>query len=91
MDRTKDAYFSFKKLKNSARHYMIGRKYCHALAVCLSRTTYVTEIYALDASNATITGTENAEEYQNKLREISKSGTYKSFVTEKIALKLLRP
>jgi hypothetical protein len=25
------------------------------------------------------------------LREISKSGTYKSFVTEKIALKLLRP
>jgi hydroxymethylglutaryl-CoA synthase len=26
-----------------------------------------------DASNATITGTENAEEYQNKLREISKS------------------
>ena len=23
MDRTKDAYFSFKKLKNSARHYMI--------------------------------------------------------------------
>jgi hypothetical protein len=28
----------------------------------------LTEIYALDASNATITGTENAEEYQNKLR-----------------------
>jgi hydroxymethylglutaryl-CoA synthase len=44
----------------------------------------LTEIYALDASNATITGTENAEEYQNKLREISKSGTYKSFVTEKL-------
>jgi hydroxymethylglutaryl-CoA synthase len=33
----------------------------------------ITEIYALDASNATITGTENAEEYQNKLKEISKS------------------
>jgi hydroxymethylglutaryl-CoA synthase len=33
----------------------------------------LTEIYALDASNATITGTENAEEYQNKLKEISKS------------------
>jgi hydroxymethylglutaryl-CoA synthase len=49
----------------------------------------LTEIYALDAPT-TITGTENAEEYQNKLREISKSGTYKSFVTEKM-LKLLRP
>lgn len=43
----------------------------------------LTEIYALYASNATITCTEDATEYQKKLKEISKSGTYKTFVTEK--------
>jgi hydroxymethylglutaryl-CoA synthase len=44
----------------------------------------LTEIYALDASNTTITGNEDAVEYQNKLKEISKSEEYKEFVTEKL-------
>jgi hypothetical protein len=62
--QTKDAYFSFKKLKNSARHYMILGKYCHALPYAYQGRRMLTE-NALDASNATITGTEDAEEYQN--------------------------
>jgi hydroxymethylglutaryl-CoA synthase len=45
--QTKDAYFSFKKLKNSARHYMILGKYCHALPYAYQGRRMLTEIYAL--------------------------------------------
>jgi hydroxymethylglutaryl-CoA synthase len=44
----------------------------------------LSEIYALDASTSIISGEESASEYQNKLKEISKSEDYKTFVTEKL-------
>ena len=44
----------------------------------------LSEIYALDASTKIITGDEDASEYQNKLKEISKSQEYKTFVSEKL-------
>ncbi|MFV8363216.1 hydroxymethylglutaryl-CoA synthase family protein [Flavobacterium sp. ZT3P35] len=85
MDRTKDAYFSFKKLKNSSETlYDSWKSIVMHLPYAYQGRRMLTEIYALDASNATITGNEDTAEYQNKLKEISKSGTYKSFVTEKI-------
>ncbi|MFV8351356.1 hydroxymethylglutaryl-CoA synthase family protein [Flavobacterium sp. XS2P14] len=85
MDRTKDAYFSCKKLKNSGETlYDSWKSIVMHLPYAYQGRRMLTEIYALDASNATITGTEDAEEYQKKLKEISKSGTYKAFVTEKL-------
>jgi hydroxymethylglutaryl-CoA synthase len=67
------------KLKLSETLYDSWKSIVMHLPYAYQGRRMLTEIYALDASNATITGTENAEEYQNKLREISKSGTYKSF------------
>ena len=85
MDRTKDAYFSFKKLKNSSETlYDSWKSIVMHLPYAYQGRRMLTEIYALDAFNATITGNEDTAEYQNKLKEISKSGAYKSFVTEKL-------
>jgi hydroxymethylglutaryl-CoA synthase len=62
-------YFSFKKLKNSSETlYDSWTNIIVHLPYAYQGRSMLTEIYALDASNATITGTENAEEYQNKLR-----------------------
>ncbi|SEF60569.1 hydroxymethylglutaryl-CoA synthase [Flavobacterium urumqiense] len=44
----------------------------------------MSEIYALDSSNTIISVNEEASEYQNKLKEISKSKAYKEFVKEKL-------
>ena len=85
MDRTKDAYFCFKKLKNSSETlYNSWKSIIMHLPYAYQGRRMLTEIYALDASNTTISENEEGAEYQNKLKEISKSGTYKSFVTEKL-------
>jgi hydroxymethylglutaryl-CoA synthase len=44
----------------------------------------LSEIYALDATTKIISGTENAAEYQNILKEVSKSEAYRDFVTQKL-------
>ncbi len=44
----------------------------------------LSEIYALDAENTIISGDESPQEYQNKLKEISKSEEYKNFVNQKL-------
>ena len=44
----------------------------------------LSEIYALDHETKIIVGDENALEYQNKLKEISKSEEYRNFVNEKL-------
>jgi len=85
MDRTREAYFSFKKLKNdSGTIYNSWKSIVMHLPYAFQGRRMLSEIYALDASRAAITGEENASEYQNKLKEISKSDDYKSFVTEKL-------
>ena len=85
MDRTRDAYFSFKKLKNTTETvYDSWKSIVMHLPYAFQGRRMLSEIYALDASNTIISGTEDASEYQNKLKEISKSEAYKAFVNEKL-------
>ncbi|MFV8371463.1 hydroxymethylglutaryl-CoA synthase family protein [Flavobacterium sp. LB2P74] len=85
MDRTRDAYFSFKKLKNTTETvYDSWKSIVMHLPYAFQGRRMLSEIYALDASNTIISGDEDAPEYQNKLKEISKSEAYKKFINEKL-------
>jgi hydroxymethylglutaryl-CoA synthase len=85
MDRTRDAYFSFKKLKNTTETvYDSWKSIVMHLPYAFQGRRMLSEIYALDASNTIISGDEDTSEYQNKLKEISKSVAYKEFVNEKL-------
>ena len=85
MDRTRDAYFSFKKLKNTSETvYNSWNSIVMHLPYAFQGRRMLSEIYALDASNTIICGDEDTSEYQNKLKEISKSEAYKEFVNEKL-------
>nr|WP_315172740.1 hydroxymethylglutaryl-CoA synthase [uncultured Flavobacterium sp.] len=85
MDRTRDAYFSFKKIKNTAETvYDTWESIVMHLPYAFQGRRMLSEIYALDASNKIISGEENATEYHNKLKEVSKSETYRDFVSQKL-------
>lgn len=85
MDRTRDAYFSFKKLKQTeATIYNTWESIIMHLPYAFQGRRMLSEIYTLDADDKTITGQEDAQEYQNKLKETSKSEEYKNFVTKKL-------
>ena len=85
MDRTRDAYFSFKKIKNTTKTvYETWESIVMHLPYAFQGRRMLSEIYALDASNKIISGEENATEYQNKLKEVSKSETYRDFVSQKL-------
>ncbi|MFC6875574.1 hydroxymethylglutaryl-CoA synthase family protein [Flavobacterium myungsuense] len=85
MDRTREAYFLFKKLKNSRKTiYNSWESIIMHLPYAFQGRRMLSEIYALDAENSIISGNETSEQYQNKLKEISKSEAYKNFVTEKL-------
>lgn len=85
MDRTRDAYFSFKKLKNTTETvYDSWKSIVMHLPYAFQGRRMLSEIYALDVSNTTISGNEDAVEYQNKLKDVSKSEAYKEFVNEKL-------
>ncbi|MFV5686645.1 hydroxymethylglutaryl-CoA synthase family protein [Flavobacterium sp. GB2R13] len=85
MDRTRNAYFSFKKLKNTTETiYNSWESIIMHLPYSFQGRRMLSEIYALDASNKIISGDEDASEYQNKLKGISKSEEYQQFVNEKL-------
>lgn len=85
MDRTKDAYFAFKKAKNTSESiYNNWKSIVMHLPYAFQGRRMLTEIYALDATEAVITGNETPEEYQNKLKEISKTQAYQDFVSQKL-------
>lgn len=85
MDRTRNAYFSFKKLKNTSETiYNSWESIIMHLPYSFQGRRMLSEIYALDAENKIITGNEDASEYQNKLKGISKSEEYQQFVSEKL-------
>ncbi|CAN1551492.1 init_cond_enzymes domain containing protein [Flavobacteriaceae bacterium] len=85
MDRTKEAYFSFKKLKNTqGTIYESWKSIVMHLPYAFQGRRMLSEIYALDASTLILTGEETPSEYQNKLKEISKSEDYQTFVTKKL-------
>lgn len=81
MDRTRNAYFSFKKLKNTLETvYNSWESIIMHLPYAFQGRRMLSEIYALD--NGSLSRLE--ADYQNKLKEISKSEDYKSFVTQKL-------
>lgn len=85
MDRTRNAYFSFKKLKNTtATLYHSWETIIMHLPYAFQGRRMLSEIYALDAATKILNGNEDNAEYQNKLKEVSKSEDYKKFVTQKL-------
>ncbi|MEA9415127.1 hydroxymethylglutaryl-CoA synthase family protein [Flavobacterium sp. PL02] len=85
MDRTRNAYFSFKKLKNTSETvYNSWKSIIMHLPYSFQGRRMLSEIYALDSDSKIISGDESAAEYQNKLKEISKSEAYKTFVVDKL-------
>jgi hydroxymethylglutaryl-CoA synthase len=85
MERTKNAYFNFKKLKNTdSSLYASWFSIIMHLPYSFQGRRMLSEIYALDHENKIISGEESDVEYQNKLKEISKLEEYKRFVTQKL-------
>ena len=85
MDRTRNAYFSFKKLKKTSETlYKSWNSIIMHLPYSFQGRRMLSEIYALDAENSIISGNETPAEYQNKLKETSKTAEYKTFVDEKL-------
>jgi hydroxymethylglutaryl-CoA synthase len=85
MDRTRAAYFAFKKLKAEyGCTYNSWESIVMHLPYAFQGRRMLSEIYALDAESKPIDGTEDAVTYQNKLKEISKSDAYKAFIAKKL-------
>ncbi|MCO6161554.1 hydroxymethylglutaryl-CoA synthase family protein [Flavobacterium sp. NRK F7] len=83
MDRTREAYFLFKKLKNSEETiYNSWASIVMHLPYSFQGRRMLTEIYALDSKE--IEMDVQSLDYQNKLKEIGKSEAYQNFVTEKL-------
>lgn len=85
MDRTKAAYFAFKsKAGISDCLYNRWSQIIMHLPYAFQGRRMLSEIFALDATEPLLSGTEAAGDYQNKLKEVSKSEAYKQFVVEKL-------
>ena len=85
MDRTRNAYFSFKKLKNTTETiYNTWESIIMHLPYSFQGRRMLSEIYALDAATPILSGNEAPADYQNKLKEVSKSEEYRAFVTQKL-------
>ena len=85
MDRTRNAYFSFKKIKNTSETiYNSWESIVMHLPYAFQGRRMLSEIYALDAENSVVSENDSAVDYQNKLKEISKTDEYKAFVTQKL-------
>ena len=84
-DRTRDAYFALKNLKNSEESlYTTWEKIIMHLPYAFQGRRMLPEIYALDAHKKILSGNEDASEFQNKLKELSKTEAYKAFVAKKL-------
>lgn len=85
MDRTRNAYFSFKKLKNTTETlYNTWNSIIMHLPYSFQGRRMLSEIYALDSTEKIIAENIEPAEYQNKIKEVGKSDAYKTFVTEKL-------
>ena len=85
MDRTRNAYFSFKKIKNTSETvYNSWESIVMHLPYAFQGRRMLSEIYALDAENSVVSENDATADYQNKLKEISKTEEYKAFVTQKL-------
>jgi hydroxymethylglutaryl-CoA synthase len=85
IDRTRTAYFLLKTLKKTSRTlYTSWNSIIMHLPYAFQARRVLTEIYALDAEENIVVGNETPQEFQDLLKEISKSESYKSFVASKI-------
>lgn len=85
MDRTRNAYFSFKKNKNTSETiYTTWQSIIMHLPYAFQGRRMLTEIYALDHQMPIVDGMEDVTTYQNKLKETSKSQEYQAFVSQKL-------
>jgi hydroxymethylglutaryl-CoA synthase len=84
-DRTREAYFSLKKLKNTEESlYNSWEKIIMHLPYSFQGRRMLPEIYALDAPEKIFSDEEDAATFQTKLKELSKSESYKAFVNKKL-------
>ncbi len=85
VDRIRNAYFSFKKLKNTDQvlHASWQSIIMH-LPYAFQGRRMLPEIYILDAEPNIVFGDESAEERQELCKRASKSDAYKTFVEEKL-------
>lgn len=85
MDRTRNAYFLFKKLKNTTQNlYNTWNSIVMHLPYAFQGRRMLSEIYVLDSQNHIISDDEPLVIYQEKLKEASKSDEYKKFVLDKL-------
>ena len=85
MDRTRSAYFSFKKLKNISENlYNSWTSIVMHLPYAFQGRRMLSEIYTLDANPEIILDKESTVDYQNKLKEVSKSDAYQKFIGDKL-------
>lgn len=85
MDRTRNAYFSFKKLKNTTETlYNSWNSIIMHLPYSFQGRRMLSEIYALDSAEKIISENIEPTEYQLKIKEVAKSEEYRNFVTEKL-------
>jgi hydroxymethylglutaryl-CoA synthase len=85
VDRTRDAYFLYKKISNAPKVlYNQWKSIIMHLPYAFQGRRMLTEIYALDAENELAFDDKNGAAYQNALKEISKSEDYKKFVSDKL-------
>ena len=85
MDRTRNAYFLLKNLKKTTQTlYTSWHSIIMHLPYAFQARRMLSEIYILDNVNKNFTGNEKPEEFQNLLKETSKSESYKAFVDSKL-------
>lgn len=84
-ERTKEAYYNFKKLNNiEGSLYDTWESIIMHLPYAFQGRRMFSEIFALDANEPLLTGNEDAAEFANRVKEISKSEEYKAFVNQKM-------
>ncbi|MUV05470.1 hydroxymethylglutaryl-CoA synthase [Flavobacterium rakeshii] len=82
-DRTREAYFRFKEANNiTGSLYSRWESIIMHLPYAYQGRRMFSEIFALDAETPILT--EGSEDYATKLKEISKSDEYRSFVNHKM-------
>ncbi|GIQ60354.1 hydroxymethylglutaryl-CoA synthase [Flavobacterium collinsii] len=85
MDRTRAAYFSFKKLKNTTETlYNSWNSIIMHLPYSFQGRRMLSEIYALDSAEKIISENIEPADYQVKIKEVAKSDEYRNFVTGKL-------
>ena len=85
MERTKNAYLTFKKQCNSNTSvYSSWKNIIMHLPYSFQGRRMLSEIYAIDHEDKILSGNEDVSEYQNKIKEISKTEDYRKFVSDKL-------